>query len=130
MLRLVKATEADAKATAPHAQSIIEQSTILNDGTNWTLIPNGAMVYLPAAMKQRANSKPIGILLPWIDFLTKNRSWIITKEVSFDQAVGNKPLPAGCVEFWAKQDKIVIAVLQNGPISVATTELQPKLASR
>lgn len=118
MIRLVKPAAGEAKVTRPVNQSIVSQSTILHDGKNWTLVPNGAVVYQPETMKSRVNAKPVGTLLPWIDFLGKNQSWITTCEVSFDQAAGNEELPAERTAFWAKQDRIVVAVHQRGPISV------------
>lgn len=118
MVRMEKPDEGKNQVVRPVEQSIIKQSVILNDGTNWTLIPVGAVVFLPEAMKARVNAHPVGKLLPWVEFLTKNVSWITTAEVNFEQAAGKQPLPAERVTFWAKQDKIVIAVHQNGPISV------------
>lgn len=118
MIRLTKPAAGEAKVTTPANQSIIQQSMILHDGKNWTLVPKGAVIFLPDAMKARVNVKPIGNLLTFIDFITINRSWITTNEVSFDQAAGNAPLPPERVSFWAKQDKIVVAVHQSGPISV------------
>ncbi len=102
----------------PAEQSIIKQSMILHDGKNWTIVPKGAVIFLPEAMKSRVDVKPVGTLLAWSDFLAKNFAWITTNEVTFDQAAGNTPLPAARVAFWAKQDKIVVAVHQQGPISV------------
>ena len=130
MIRLVKPTEGESKVTRPLNQSIIKESTILHDGKNWTLVPNGAMVFLPDSMKDRVNTKPIGTLLPWNDFLTKNRSWITTNDVSFDQAAGNEEIPAERSAFWVKQQKIVIAVHQNGPISVRVAETSDTLTHR
>ncbi|MEO8616735.1 MAG: hypothetical protein ABI600_16445 [Luteolibacter sp.] len=118
MIQLPKPAAGEAKVTTPANQSIIKQSMILHDGKNWTLIPKGAVIFLPEAMKSRVDVKPVGNLLTFIDFITINRSWITTNEVSFDQAAGNVPLPAERVSFWAKQDKIVVAVHQSGPISV------------
>ncbi len=112
---------ADGKpAVAPQKeeQSIIRQSVILHDGKNWTLVPKGAVVHLPVALKNRVDVKPVGRLLPFTEFITQNRSWITTNEVTFDQAAGNESLPAERAEFWSKQDKIVIATHQSGPISV------------
>lgn len=106
------------KTSPPEEQSIVKQSTILSDGKNWTLVPQGAVICLPAAAKSRVNVKPTGTLLPWAEFLSKNYSWITTNEISFDQAAGAVPLPPERVAFWAKQDKVVIAVHQGGPISV------------
>ncbi len=118
MMQLPKPAVGEAKVTTPANQSIIKQSMILHDGKNWTLVPKGAVIFLPEAMKSRVDVKPVGNLLTFIDFITLNRSWITTTEVSFDQAAGNAPLPAERVSFWAKQDKIVVAVHQSGPISV------------
>lgn len=118
MIRLVQPKAEEVKVARPVNQSIVKESTILHDGRNWTMVPNGAVVHLPESMKSHVNVKPVGTLLPWNDFLAKNQSWITTNEVSFDQAAGNEELPAERALFWAKQDKIVVAVHQHGPISV------------
>lgn len=110
-----------AKIHRPEDQSIIKQSVILQDGTHWTLVPKGAVIYLPQAMKSRVDAKPDGTLLAWPDFLARNQAWITTHDISFDQATGNKPLQTESVAFWPKQNKVVIAVHQKGPISVRTS---------
>jgi hypothetical protein len=120
MIRLVTPAEGEAKVVRPVNQSIIAQSTILNDGKNWTLVPNGAVVFLPESMQHRINAKPVGNLLAWNDFLEQNSTWLSTNEVSFDQAAGNEPLPADSSESWRKKKKMVVAVHQQGPISVRT----------
>ena len=130
MSRLSKPAAGDAKVAKPQNQSIIKQSTILNDGNHWTLVPKGAAVFIPVAMNSRVNAKPIGTLLTWIDFLTRNQSWITTSEVALDQAAGKNPLPAEHAAFWAKQDKVVIAVHQNGPISVHMTDSSTTITKR
>lgn len=116
--QLEKPAPGEAVVSRPDDQSIIKESIILNDGTDWTLVPKGSIICLPEAMKSRVSTKPVGNLLSWIEFQTKNRAWITSTEVSFDQAAGNKPLSAERTAFFAKQDKIVIAVHQNGPISM------------
>lgn len=108
----------EAKVTRPEDESIVKQSVILHDGKNWTLVPKGAVVYMPEAMKARVDAKPVGTLLSFLEFTTRNRSWITTNEVSFNQAAGTETLPAERADFWSKQDKVVIAVHQGGPISV------------
>jgi hypothetical protein len=128
MIRVVNSD--DSKANTPVSHAINKESTILHDGRNWTLVPNGALVYLPAAMKERVNAKPVGTLLPWNEFLKENKSWISTTEVTFDQAAGNAELPADSTESWAKQDKIVVTVHQNGPAPVRIASTLPALTSR
>jgi hypothetical protein len=76
------------------------------------------------------NAKPTGTLLTWIDFLTRNQSWITTSEVALEQAAGKRPLPEEHAAFWAKQDKVVIAVYQNGPISVHMTDSSSTITKR
>lgn len=100
-------------------QSLISQSEILHDGQNWTLVPRGAVLYVPKTRMANVGVRPVGTLLPWIEFLTKNPGWLSTHETSFDQASGDKPLPPEKTEFWKKQDRVIIAVHQGGPISVA-----------
>ena len=52
------------------------------------------------------------------DFLAANCNWLTTHEVTFGQAAGDESLPAERVGYWSKQEKIVVAVHQDGPISV------------
>ncbi len=130
MVRLNQPEEGKGKVVRPIEQSIVKQSVILHDGNNWTLVPIGAVIFLPEAMKSRVNVRPVGTLLPFIEFLGKNPSWITTNEVSFEQAAGVDPLPAARVAFWATQEKVVIAVHQGGPISVRIVTPSPTLSQR
>jgi hypothetical protein len=129
MIRLAKPADDQAGTVGTEPQSIIKQSTILNDGKNWTMVPNGAVVHLPPALKQRVNTPPAGTLLPWLEFLTLNRSWISTSEVTFDQAAGSQALPEERTSFWTKQNSLIIAVHQNGPISVLIPKSTPNTSN-
>lgn len=130
MIRLVKPEGDSAKVVRSANQSIITESTILHDGKNWTLVPKDAVVFLPEAMKSRVNIRPVGTLLPWADFLKKNQSWITTNEVTFDQAAGNEQISAAHSVPWAKQNKIVVAVHHDGPISVRVADSSSTLTVR
>ncbi len=130
MTNLKQPTKGEAPVTRPGEQSIIKQSSILHDGTNWTLVPRGAVIFVPSAQKARVDVKPVGNLLSWADFFVRNRGWITTTDISFDQAAGNEPMPAERAAFWAKQDKLVIAVHQSGPISVRIASEIPSLTQR
>lgn len=125
MTLLQSPAKGEANVRRPEDQSIIKQSVILHDGTHWTLVPKGAVIFLPAAMKSRVDVKPAGSLLSWIAFLAKNQAWITTTDVSFEQATGKKPLQPERVAFWAKHDKVVIATHQSGPISVRVKKEAP-----
>lgn len=130
MTSLQQPAKDQAPVGRPGEQSIIKQSSILHDGTNWTLVPRGAVIFIPSALKARVDVKPVGTLLSWADFLVKNRAWITTTDISFDQAAGNEPMPAERAAFWAKQDKLVVAVHQSGPISVRIAPETPALTQR
>ncbi len=112
-------------APAAARPSIIRQSTLLHDGVHWTLVPAGAVVHVPASLKQRVGTAPAGTLLPWSDFLALNRGWLTTVEISLEQASGKQALPAERAAFWEKQDRIVIATHRGGPISLHQSEPQP-----
>ena len=125
MTLLQSPAKGEANVRRPEDQSIIKQSMILHDGINWTLVPKGAVIFLPDAMKSRVDVKPAGTLLGWTAFLAKNQAWITTNDVSFEQATGKKPLQPERVAFWAKQDKVVVATHQSGPISVLIDKEAP-----
>lgn len=130
MSQMQQPNAGEVAASRPQEQSILKDSIILHDGTSWTLVPKGAVVYIPDALKTRVDAKPVGDLLSWADFLVKNRSWIITTDITFDQAAGNLPIPAERAKFWPKQDKIVVAVHQSGPISVRVAAESRTLTQR
>jgi len=118
MVRLQKPAEGRAEVGRPAGQSIIGQSTILSDGNRWTIVPDGAVLHIPAAMRSRVNAEPAANLVPWIEFLSANISWLDSYEVSFEQAAGKSGLPEQRTEHWSKQNKVIVAVHQRGPISV------------
>jgi len=118
MITLVKSVAGEAKVVRPDQPSIIRQSTILHYGKNWTIVPKGSVAFLPGGLKSRVDAVPSGTLLSWVDFLTINRSWLSTCEITANQATGTDPIPAERTTFWAQQDKVIIAVHQGGPITL------------
>jgi hypothetical protein len=112
------AEDGEKSIVRPREESILAQSTILSDGTNWTLVPKGAVLHRPAAQKAKVDAKPLGTLLPWADFLSRNFAWLGTCDLNLDQAAGNQPLAAGLADNWSKLGKVVVAVHLAGPISV------------
>jgi hypothetical protein len=112
------ATGQKSVVARPGDQSLIEQSDVLNDGINWTLVPKGAVLHVPQPFTTRVGSKPLGTLLSWSDFLKVNRNWLFTEEVLFEQAAGKRPIPPSRTDAWNKLGKVVVAVHRGGPISV------------
>ena len=124
------AVPAEAPVAHPGEQSLIKQSDILNDGMNWTIVPKGAVLHIPPAFATRVGAKPIGKLLPWVEFLTVNRNWLFTEEVTFDIAAGKKPILPSRLEAWQKVNKVIVAVHQGGPISVRPQPATPVASTR
>ena len=119
----------DAAVARPGGESLIQQSDILSDGHNWTLVPKNAVLHVPQALANRVGAKPLGRLLAWTDFLTVNRGWLFTEEITFDQAAGKTPIPPSRSEFWKKNGKVIVAVHLGGPISVKPEATTPVAAT-
>jgi len=102
----------------PGQESILAQSSILNDGSFWTLVPKGAVLHIPAGHQAKVDAKPVGTLLPWADFLARNFAWLGTCDIDLAQAAGTRPMAADLPETWGKLGKVVVAVHFAGPISV------------
>jgi hypothetical protein len=124
------AAPAEAPVVRPGEQSLIKQSEILNDGRNWTIVPKGAVLHIPPMFATRVGAKPVGTLLPWTEFLTVNRNWLFTEEVTFDHASGKTPIPPSRPEAWQKVNKVIVAVHLGGPISVRTQAANPVASTR
>ena len=106
------------RVSRPSEQSIISQSLIISDGTNWTLVPRGAVLHLPEKHKAKIGGRPVGNLLSWKQFIAANFSWVSAEEISLRQAEGVHQLDERRTAFWPKQDKMIVAVHLGGPISV------------
>jgi hypothetical protein len=112
----------DPRAKSPAQQSIIAQSTILSDGTYWTLVPTGSVLYVPEKHRQRVVKKPAGTLLNWSQFSGRNRSWLGIQDVDLETAAGEKPLGEAAIQSWAKRGTVVVAVHRGGAISIKQPE--------
>lgn len=123
--RLSKPQPGEVNIQRPDNQSILNDSIKLHDGNIWTIVPNGAVVYIPEKLKSRITTEPTGRLTGWREFLAANYSWLSAHEMDFEQAAGKKVLPEGTPANWAKQDKIIVAVHQGGPISFRGTTDSP-----
>lgn len=111
--------EASAKSQVSSTkQSSSSQSVILTDGSNWTLVPRGSVLFLPEEQQEKIGKRPVGNLLPWKKFASLNKSWITAEEVTLRQAEGLHEIDPRRTSYWAKQDKIMVAVYLDAPITV------------
>jgi hypothetical protein len=84
-----------------------------------TLVPKGAILYVPDRFRQNIAPNLSGSFLIWNEFLAKYRGLVTSFEVTLDQATGEKPLDAARFEAAKKSGLIIVAVLNRSPISVS-----------
>jgi len=118
ILARVSTPSVPAPDVRPEHRRILEHSEILSRGGFWTLVPDGAVLHLPAEMTERHGKGASGEFIPWAEFLRRNHAWLLPFEVSLEVAGGHEPIDEQQAEAWTEQQRIVVAVHRGGPISV------------
>jgi hypothetical protein len=99
--------------------NLLENSEFITFNGHTTLVPKRAIIVIPDKYKDRINNHKEGSkIVSWAEFFSLNRGWISTLEVNFSQAKGEKPVNAEEMEVLNKSKNLIVAVLENGPISV------------
>ena len=111
------ATGADP-SVANKLGDLISRSDIICFRGEATLVPKRAVLHVPKAMSDRIGMKEGARIGSWTEFLSANRAWIRTVQVSRIQAEGNDPMPEETIKSFEKEQRLVIATYQEGPISV------------
>ena len=106
------------KPRKPKVASLVSRSTVISFGDHWTIVPKGAVLHVPEALKSRVGTRPNGRLLTWADFFARNRGWMIGQPVEIGHARGEKELPEEVVTHFRKGSRVVVATCHNGPISM------------
>ncbi len=118
-----KETPDPSKAATPG--NIVDESDFLSFNGRSTLVPKGAILHIPPALKDRIKFTPGNPLLPWGDFFAVNRAWITTVEVSRIQAEGNQALAEETTKSISKSTSLIVATYKTGPISVLPLKTPP-----
>jgi len=108
---------------------ILSRSTILAHGGFWTIVPKGSVLHTPPAYKARLSDKPVGRLLDWKEFYSRNRGWIFTQTVEIANARGEAPFSEEVLKNHKQLGRVVVAVLHQGPISVRAPKPTPPAAT-
>ena len=103
-------------------QDLLSRSDILCYRGLATLVPKGSILVTPPLVADRVGMKAGAKIVPWLDFFTANRGWIVTQEITLAQAEGKVPMSDAVTEKLLKSSNLVVATLQGGPIS----KLAPK----
>lgn len=112
------AQEAEIKRPKIASTDIYERSDILVARNHHTLIPKGCALYVPDVHKSKFKDKAAGSFERLSVFYKANYSWLVTFEVTLDQAMGKAPIDETKLESLKRTGKVVIAVYQKNPISV------------
>ena len=97
---------------------LISRSDILCFQGRATLVPKRAVLHVPKSLAGRLGMQEGSQIGSWTEFLNANRAWIRTVPVTRIQAEGNDPMPEGVLKSFVKEQRVVIATYQEGPISV------------
>lgn len=106
-------------------QGLMSRSAILSSSTEWTLVPKGAVLYVPKSFESRVNDLRSGKLIGWQEFFGNNRAWIRTVSVTIEQASGREPLTEEYLQALQKGGQVLVATCQGGPISVKLPDVAP-----
>lgn len=99
-------------------KDFIKQSDILCLSGNATFVPKRAVLNVPERFNDRFILKKGSKIMTFPAFYAKNRGWIMTYEVSIDQAFGKKPFDESKLEWLKKSGRVVVATFKGGPITV------------
>lgn len=112
--------------------SLLEHSLLLFDGEKFTIVPEGSILQMPAALRSRLIDKPAGDFVFWPTFLKRNVAWLTAKEVPLKMSRGDAKLAKGVLKEVANDPRVVVAVYRGGPIMVlepAPEEAEPGAGS-
>ncbi len=102
----------------PSGFDVRELSMYLGAGEVFTILPKGCVIHCPDRLTDRVLAGPAGKAVPWREFLSANRAWISTREVTTAQARGEEALSEEDRAAFAARGMIVIATLRGNPVTV------------
>ncbi len=129
-VKALKPSQGQDPSKAKVPKDLISQSDIICYRGAATLVPKRAVIHVPEALEDRLEMKDDARVYTWTNFYAANRAWIAVVEVDFEQAKGESPLPEKTLEWIQNSNKLVVATLKGGPISVLPPkEAEPDTAS-
>ncbi len=106
-------TDTERASTSPY------ESIILHDGTNWTMVPQGALLHVPDQLQEHIAVRPLGTLMSWKEFVARNQSWLGAEAITLRQAEGAVALDQRRLRYFERQARMIVAVHSESPIVVA-----------
>lgn len=99
-------------------QGYYDTATIIAVPGAHSIVPRGAVLFVPPDKIGMIVKKPSGKLVRWPEFLKQNSKWIATREVSWETAKGEDPIKEEERKSFAEGTKLVVAVFKKNPITV------------
>lgn len=101
-----------------NAFTLLKMSTILEYGGNYTLLPKDSVIWSSPAQQSKLVASPTGKFMNWLTFLSTNRAWLVTHEVTHGQVAGKETVPEETMARFRKSNAVVVATFRGGPISM------------
>ncbi len=102
----------------PKPKSYYDRATIIAVSGVHTVVPQGALIYVPPDLVGMVVKEPKGKLMRWPEFLKKHSKWIKTRKVSWETAKGEDPIKEEERKTFAEGNKLIVAVFGKNPITV------------
>lgn len=112
-----KSLEEDPSKTSK-SDDFIKHSDILCLNGSATFIPKQAILNLPDRFADRFKLKKDSKITTFPAFYAANRGWIMTYEVSIEQAFGKESFDKKKMKWLKGCGRVVVATFKNGPITV------------
>lgn len=107
-------------------KSYYDGATIIAISDVHSVVPQGAVIYVPPELAGVIVEQPKGQLMRWPEFLEKHSKWIKTHKVSWETAKGEDPIKEEERKTFAEGNKIIVAVFGNNPITVLEPPPEPE----
>lgn len=124
-----KSAQRDVSIQRPTRSSDPYEGLIfISDGSDYTMVPDGSVLALPAGYRNRIVDKPKGTLVPWPAFVEKNKGWIGGWEVSVEMMKGDPELAKSVMKSISQDTRVLVALYKGHPVTVL--EAVPEKGSR
>lgn len=117
--------EGDDPSVTNRPGDLLARSEILAFRGKATLVPKRALLHVPPRYRARVGDIKGCRLVTWLEFYRENSGWIDTHEVSISTASGNSAVEEESLEKFAERERVVVATLMRGPVSVLPLKEPP-----
>lgn len=115
---LLRQAEGEDPSVVNRPGDLIARSDVLCFNGFATLVPKRAVLHIPDYYRSRIGIQEGARIVPWREFMIRNRGWVSTHEVDRPTAEGRTPFDEDTTERFSKSSRLIVATLRGGPISV------------